>query len=715
MSFKGPEKTGIKGKVIGTVATGLLVGAMTISVDAQVIPPVPSPTPEATIKLSKLLAANLGTAESSAPVGQQNAAKAYAKLLEGERFLWRAKNSRGRRNPAAQQQNIRDARLAFQDAIALNPRLAEAYTALAELAITAPPTDVDEAIELANLALRINKDNFGARRVLARLYTYRSGLASRSLDALHSTKAVDEWKFVASLDPRYAEAWAFLAEFYERQDKHTERIEALEKWRSSATAIDTQFYRQMTGGRANLSPEVATFKLGEALMKSGRMHEAIGILSQIVADDPENAGAVDLLSKAIQSSKGDDAAKALSGLQQAVFANPENAALVNLLADTYSRAGKLSEAVKSLETAANRLSATDRPQAGEYFVSIGEIYAKAERFVEADAAYEKAIAIRGLDQASTLAEDERMFLGEVFERMIRSAKAANRSDDVLKIIDRARKVFGPEDPFADRQLTNFYRDAGNRSAALKVIQAQRLRAPFEEGLARQEATLVAELGRVDEAVEGYRKFMASRTATPSGNGPSATVPPLDLFSNLLFVSHLYSQSDRAKEAIDVANQALAAARGAERRQIARLSIATAQQMSGDFAGAETTLRDILKESPNNPIALNNLGYFLLERGERYDEALSLIRKAVDIDPTNPSYLDSLGWAHFKLGKLAEAELYLKEALRHDTSSSTINEHLGDVMAAQSKSDQARSYWQRALNLASNEKDVAKLKKKLGEK
>src|SRR5690606_25845163 len=147
---------------------------------------------------------------------------------------------------AVQQQHIRDARLAFQDAIAANPRLAEAYTALAELAITLPPSDVDEAIDLAKLALKIKRDNFGARRILARLYTYKSGLGTRSLDSWHSTKAVDEWKFVASLDPRYAEAWAFLAEFYERQDKTSEHIEALEKWRSSATAIDSQFYRQMT-------------------------------------------------------------------------------------------------------------------------------------------------------------------------------------------------------------------------------------------------------------------------------------------------------------------------------------------------------------------------------------------------------------------------------------------------------------------------------------
>jgi Flp pilus assembly protein TadD len=138
-------------------------------------------------------------------------------------------------------------------------------------------------------------------------------------------------------------------------------------------------------------------------------------------------------------------------------------------------------------------------------------------------------------------------------------------------------------------------------------------------------------------------------------------------------------------------------------------------MAGVFGGAEMTLRDILKESPNNPIALNNLGYFLLERNERFEEALGLIKQAVEIDPTNPSYLDSLGWAHFKLGKQAEAELYLREALRHDSSSVTINEHLGDVLAAQAKADQAKSHWRRSLNLATEPKEIDRLKKKLGDK
>ncbi len=684
---------------------------MTISLEAQTPGATPTSTPEAVLKLSRLLAANANA--TPAPVSQENAAKAYTKLLEGERYLWRVKNARGRRNAAVQQQNIRSARLALQDAVAANPRLAEAYTALAELAITAPPTDVDEAIELASLALTIKKDNFGARRILARLYTFKSGLGSRSLDSANSAKAVDEWKFVASLDPRYMEAWAFLAEFYERQDNHPERIAALEKWRSSASAIDTQFYRQMTGGRSTLSPETATLKLGEALLKIGKTQQAIEILAEVVADEPENATAVELLRDAIQSGKTSEVEKAIAGLQQAVYANSSNVSLVSLLAETYARTGRIGDAAKLLESSASNAAKTNKSVAAMHYVSLGEIYENANKFSDARRTYEKAIAVRDLEATAEFSDEERIFLGSIYERLIRIAKTEDRQPEVMSIIERARKAFGSGDSFADRELLSYYRDSGKRGEALKMISEQRAKLPLDEGLARQEATLLTELGKVDQAVAGYRKFMASR-AEPS---PGQTVQPLplDVFSSLLFISHLYAQGDRPKEAAETANQALVTARGAERRQIARLSIATALQMSGDFAGAETTLRDILKESPNNPIALNNLGYFLLERNERFEEALGLIKQAVDIDPTNPSYLDSLGWAYFKLGKHAEAELYLREALRNDSSSVTINEHLGDVLAAQSKADQARSHWRRSLNLATESKEIDRLKKKLGDK
>ena len=120
----------------------------------------------------------------------------------------------------------------------------------------------------------------------------------------------------------------------------------------------------------------------------------------------------------------------------------------------------------------------------------------------------------------------------------------------------------------------------------------------------------------------------------------------------------------------------------------------------------------MKESPGNPIALNNLGYFLLERGEKLDEALKMIKGAYEVDLTNPSYLDSLGWAYFKLGNLSEAEKYLKEAEKIEAMSATLQEHLGDLYKRLGKLPLAAEHWSRSLDLSTDRVDIERLKEKL---
>lgn len=556
----------------------------------------------------------------------EEAAKSYAKLLEGQRYVWEASNRRRLIAPAGGRNAALLAQNSFREAVELNPWLSEGYTALAELAITLPPGDVEEALSLAELAIKTNKESFGAYRIQARLSTYKSGLGSNSFDAVSADKAIKSWESVAKLDDRNAEAWAFLSELYGRRDRKADQIKALEKWRSSATPLESQFYEQMMGGRGSLSPEQATIKLGEARLKEGRSKEAIEMLSLVVADQPENDSAVDLLREAIESGTPAEAAFAIESLQQASFANPESSVLVSLLADTYACVGKFDEAAKVINGAAER-AGTNRLLASAY----------------------------------------------------------------------------------KRQLVSLYRENGKRTEALALVQKLRAENADDYTLARLEATLLTEVGRVEAGVAGYRKFMTAAKARGTTN---TAAMPVDDFSDLLFISQLYSQGNKNAEAIQAAKDAYLAANSVERKQIARLTMATAQQGSGDHIGAETTLREILKESPNNPIAMNNLGYFLLERGERFEEALGFIKKAVEVDPSNPSFLDSLGWAHFKLGNLAEAETQLKKALRFDPNSATIHEHLGDVYMKLGKADLSKSAWQKALGLASDSADVSRLKEKL---
>lgn len=693
--------------------------AVSPAVFAQVSPNnAPPPAVRSTTKLSDILAQNLEKSKQT-EISRERREQSYAKLLEAQRYLWLASPARGQnRNPSGAVL----AKQALQKAVELNPNLAEGYTALAELAITMPPSDVDEAITLVTIATKLDPNNFGGHRIMARLYTFKSGLSGGVADPVFTQKAIAEWKEVARLDARNAEAWAFLSALYEKTNNAEARVEALKNWVSSAAPIDSQFYRRVMGGQETLSPENATMKLGGALLKAGKTREALEIISQMVADEPDNAEAVEMLREAVVSGDAGGAAIAAESLRQAVYANPDNPALLVLLAETQVRAGKFEEASKGLQAASDKLAESDKISAANLQVALGDLMSKANRTDEAIAAYRKSLVLRGITNNEAVSDEERDFVISVFEKMIQTFKNANRPNDVKSTIERARQVLGKSDLFADRQTISFYRESGMKPEALAAVRALRAKYPDDYGTLRLEASILTENGKVDEAVALVKSLIKKKTINTGTSGQgnnnagqtfSALPVNYDDFTNYLFISNLYSQANRGKEAIESANLAFAAAQGEERRQIARLTLATAQQMSGDFDSAEATLREILRQTPDNPIALNNLGYFLIERDKNINEAYELIKQAVKIDPTNPSYLDSLGWAYYKLGKYAEAEQYLKEAAGLDSGSSTINEHLGDVYQKQGKTDLARTAWRKALNLASDASEVNRLKGKLG--
>jgi tetratricopeptide (TPR) repeat protein len=692
----------------------LLSALFGTAVNAQA-PPAVSATP--VDKLSVSLAENLRKFKIGGAITPQQREQAYARLLEGQRYIWLGNPARGSAGSAA---NFRNARAALLKALEIDPTLSEVYTALAELVLTSPTASVDEAIDLAKLGVETRTESFGSHRILARLYTFKSKLNGGDIDPEASQNAINEWLEVTRLDPKNAEAWAFLSEFYGNSGQSDKQIDALKKWVGSATPVDSQFYRQMMGGSENLTPENATLRLASTLIKSGRSREAIEIVGQMVADDPENTDAIDLLREAVETSDSQVSSEAVTALEQAVYANPSNTALIDLLAQTQFRAGKTDEAVRLLMDAIKRISAADKTSAAALALSLGDIYFGSERYDEAAMAYESGLSIKGIKPNTPAPAAEREFIISVIDRVIRTYKSADRSANIPLLLQRGEKLLGAGDPFIEREKVSYLRETGNRAAALQAVRAARVKTPDDYSLIRMEATTLTEIGKVDEAVSLIRgllnrKLPVQGTGIGSGRVPgSINVSPqlYDDFSNLLFISQLYAKANLGKQAAAAADEAFNSAVSPERKQIAKLTLATAQEMTGSFNAAEATLRGILSESPGNPIALNNLGYFLLERNERIDEALTLIQKALAVDPTNPSYIDSLGWAYFKLGKLPEAEKSLRSAARIDSSSETIQEHLGDVLNKQGKAAEARRSWQRALILASDTADIARIKAKL---
>lgn len=115
----------------------------------------------------------------------------------------------------------------------------------------------------------------------------------------------------------------------------------------------------------------------------------------------------------------------------------------------------------------------------------------------------------------------------------------------------------------------------------------------------------------------------------------------------------------------------------------------------DLAQMEKDLRAILAREPNNAMALNALGYTLSDRTTRFDEARVLIERAHQLNPEDPAVLDSLGWVHYRLGNLDDAERYLRSALErfpdHEVAA-----HLGEVLWANGKQREARKIWGKAL-------------------
>ena len=120
----------------------------------------------------------------------------------------------------------------------------------------------------------------------------------------------------------------------------------------------------------------------------------------------------------------------------------------------------------------------------------------------------------------------------------------------------------------------------------------------------------------------------------------------------------------------------------------RLKRALSSEQRQDIAGAEHDLRFILARSPNNAGALNALGYTLSNHSQRYDEALDLIRRAHRLQPDNPAIVDSLGWAHYRLGNLQEAITHLERAFAQ-LPDDEVAAHLLEAYWADGKKSRAR--------------------------
>ena len=201
-----------------------------------------------------------------------------------------------------------------------------------------------------------------------------------------------------------------------------------------------------------------------------------------------------------------------------------------------------------------------------------------------------------------------------------------------------------------------------------------------------------EMGKFDELIrvmeDGVEKF------------------PDDFFLNFL-LGLGYHRLERNSEAVQPLERALSL----DPKNIDVIStLALVYDAIGEVSKSDSLHELGLKISPDNHLILNNYSYTLAERGEKLDIALEMAKKAVEQEPENPSYLDTIGWVYFKLGDYEKAKEYILKAVEKG-GSSVVVEHLGDVYFKLGDKEKAMEYWKKALDKnPSNEKLKEKIKR-----
>ena len=206
------------------------------------------------------------------------------------------------------------------------------------------------------------------------------------------------------------------------------------------------------------------------------------------------------------------------------------------------------------------------------------------------------------------------------------------------------------------------------------------------------------LDRVEEA-----KQLLERLADKVPNDTK----PLDALGDIM------SSHERFEEAIPYFNRAIALVKEPQKQHAEMFyRRAICYERTDQWPLAEVDFKRALELSPDQPAVLNYLGYSWVDKGMNLKEAMELIRKAVKLDPNAGYIVDSLGWAHYKLGNYTEAVEHLERATELRPDDAVINDHLGDAYWRVGRRLEARYQWEQALTFDPEPEDEKKIKQKL---
>jgi tetratricopeptide (TPR) repeat protein len=613
---------------------------------------------------------------SSSATVRDASADAYYQFLAG-RFL----ESRG---------DVEGAVKAYQEAMRLDPRSSEIPAELASL--YARQNRVREAIQAAELSLDRDATNSDAHRVLGMIYTAlaeggrevssgapaprNAAMVGQALDHLEKVKPMASGdldvnvqlalgrlylrteaydKAIAALtnvleqEPGYPQGIALLVQAYTEAGRSAEALTLLKE----AVDLEPAFYPA----------------LAEALERTQQWAEAASAYEQASSHDPANVDLVVKRANALMSIEGGrEVPRARDLLIDIVQKNPTNGWALYLLARAQRETGQLDAA----EASARRLM-TLSPRSSWGPHALAQVFEQRREYSKVIDALTPLIPVEATGRTAARDADTALLLTHVGF----AYSELGKHDQAVKAFERAATL-SPNDPTLEAHLLEAHIGARQFSAAVARGAAARARHPEDLRIAALSAQALEKTGAFDQGLA-----IVKETVEAQASNPAAYVALADF----------YDGAQRPGEAIDVLKDASRRFPGDTSLLFQLGSVFDHQKR---FSEAEQAFRDVLDRDPRHAPALNYIGYILAERGERLDESVTYIQRALELDPHNGAYRDSLGWAYFKMNRLDLAEPNLKQAAEQMTNDSVIQDHYADLLFRRGRFKEAIAVWERAL-------------------
>jgi len=582
----------------------------------------------------------------------------------------------------------------MRQALKYNDKSSTVHVELAALLQSAG--DSKGALETAEEAVRLNPSDTDAHWLLANLYSRTSGRGATAREGLR--KAVAELETLKDIDPSDERAYYALGGAYFDLDEPEKAIQAFEKFQqlngsSNAGYTEIAKYYERIGEQdkcieylqkaVDAEPDdwESLLKLATLYSKDNKNEEAIPIYRKILELVGEDNTTVRRQLALAMIDAGQNA-EAIQLLEEMNAATPNDAFLQVLYGRALIGNNQLPKAIETLRSVVK-----DDPDNMEASFYLGSAYEQSSRFADAAAVFTQLLERSDGDSQEYMANRTvfQQHLAADYQEMGETDKAIAIYEEMVQSDPNPRLFY---------MLLNAYRINGQFDKALPLAKEQFEKSPDNADMGLVYARTLADAGKTKEGIDVLNSMLLK---DPDN---------VDVYVNL---SQIYLQNKRYADAEKILLRAADKALDNERL---KFQLATIYERQKEFDRAESVLEQILKENPRNASALNYIGYMLADRGVRLQEAVKYVEEALEIDPNNGAYLDSLGWAFFKLNDLQKAEKYLTQAVNLINNDPVIHDHLGDLYYKAGDLDKARESWQKSLNHGGEPEDAQKVRQKL---